>query len=149
MSDEWSSFLADVESALNGHLDMEVLNSMWTLNHCTLYHVDHYNRLKLFMYVKRKGELCSSCNNGCSWSQCGNCTKIKVKHGSDYVPIKVFVRKVSNTRTCSGWIDGNNALCLRQVMNYFKSSSDPNRINTLGTGFPPFVGATRDIFPCV
>jgi hypothetical protein len=147
MDSEWASFVGDVDSALDGELEMEVLNKLWTLKHCTLYHVDHCNRVHMFLYVIRKSSLCPSCNTGQSpHSQCGGCEKVKVRHAKDYVPKKLFVKKDDHNKTCSGWISCSKALCLRQVRDYFTARNEPDKMNQLGTGFPPFVGATRDIF---
>lgn len=146
MDSDWASFVEDVDSALDGKLDMEVLNKMWTLKHCTLYHVDHCNRVLMFLYVIRRSTLCPSCNTGRLDNLCGICKKVKVRHGEDYVPTKVFVIETKETKMCSGWIAGGKALCLRQVRDYFKARNYFERVNQLGTGFPPFVGATCDIF---
>lgn len=141
--------MEDVDSAIGGHLDMEVLNRMWKVCDCTLYNVDHGGRVQVFMYVQRVAELCTACCETAAdfeESQCGKCTRVAVKHGPDYVPTKVFVRSVHSLYKCSGWLLSNKAHCLRQVRNYFKNKGEPNKLYDLTQHFAPYVGATRDIF---
>lgn len=155
---EWDAFVADVDSAIDGKLDMEVLNKLWGLADCTLYHIDHCSRVQIFMYVKRIGRLCTPCCEAAAAetesegkdpvieSQCGKCVKVAVKHGPDYVPTRVFVVSSTKNRSCSGWLPSNKALCLRQVRNYFKVKGSPDMLHTLTKHFAPFVAATRDLF---
>ena len=153
----WESFVADMDSAMNGQLDMEVLNKMWELVHCTLYHIDHSGRVQLFMYVKRMSHLCVECcdyakrvvkdkGREVTRTQCGKCIWVAVKHGDDYVPTRVFVKGPINSRECSGWMSSNTALCWRQVRNYFQRHNVLGKIQSLPSQFPPYVAATRDIF---
>jgi len=148
--DNWVAFVADVNAAVDGKLDMVVFNHLWAVEDITLYQMDKRNATQLFMYVRRIGERCPECFSG-GWldeSQCHKCDAVK------YPPIlNLPVEIDTNLGNCvravheehlprdSGWLPGEKALGLRQVREWLKV----NGLTGLFDGFAPFACATREL----